>query len=62
MGGAAKTAAEREIFRSTITALAADWEMMPNRISLRYAQGVAGPDIFIAKQHRTSRESDHTTE
>ena len=62
MGGAAKTAAEHEIFRSTTSARAAGWGMTPKRISLRCAQVVIEPDIFIAQHHRASRESDRTTE
>ena len=52
MAGAAKTAAQRKIFKSTISARAAGWEMMPRRISLRYAQVVIELGIFIAKHKR----------
>jgi hypothetical protein len=61
MGGAARIAAQREIFRSTTSDHAADWETTPKRISLRYAQGVTESDIFIAKHHKTNRQSHRTT-
>ena len=37
MGGAAKTAAEGEIYRCTTYARAASWGMTPKRISFPYA-------------------------
>ena len=61
MGDAVRTAAQHKIFRFTTSARAAGWEMMSKRISLRYAQGVTGPEIFIAKHHKMNRQSDRTT-
>jgi hypothetical protein len=48
MGGVAKIAAEHEIFKSTTSARAAGWEMMPKRISLRYARVVTIQGTIIA--------------
>jgi hypothetical protein len=62
MGGAAKTAARRKIFRCTTSARVADWETMSKRISLHSARAVTEPGIFIAKQRRTSRDSDRARE
>jgi hypothetical protein len=62
MAGAAKTAAQRKIFRSTTSARAAGWEMMPKKTLLRSAQVAIERDIFIAKRHRASRKSDRPTE
>jgi hypothetical protein len=58
MGGAAKTAAERKIFMSTISARAAGWEMTWTKISLRYARAVIELDIFIARHHTANRASE----
>jgi hypothetical protein len=48
MDGVAKTAAQPKIFRSTIFAPAAGWEMMPKRISLRYARVVTIQGTIVA--------------
>ena len=62
MGGTAKTAADRKIFKSTTSAHAASSGMMPKRISSRCARAVTEPDIFIAMQHWANREIDRTVE
>jgi len=57
MDGAARTAAQHKIFRSTTSARAAGWGMMPKRISLPSAQPVTEPSIFTAKHHRAGWDS-----
>jgi len=52
MRGAVKTAVWSMIFKSTTCVPAAGWELMPRRISLRYAQLVIELGIFIAKHKR----------
>ena len=56
MDGAAKTVAQRKIFRSTICARAAGWGMTRKKISSRSARAVTELDISIAKQHKANRE------
>jgi hypothetical protein len=55
MGGAAKIAAERKIFRSITSVRAASWEVMLRRISSRSARVVTELDISTAKKHKTTR-------
>jgi len=59
MDGAAKTAAEHEILRSTTSARAAGWVMTPKRISLRYARPVTELDMSITDQYGISAECSH---
>jgi hypothetical protein len=49
MGGVARIAAQREIFRSTTCAHAAGWETMPKKTSSHSARLVTEPDINAAK-------------
>jgi hypothetical protein len=57
MGGAARIAAQRKIFRSTASARAAGWEMTWNKISLRSARVVIERGIFIVKNQSAIREN-----
>ena len=50
--GAAKTAEQEEIFRSTTSVRAASWATTPRRISSRSAQSVTEPGIFSAARGR----------
>ena len=51
-----------KIFRSTTSARAPNWGMMPKRISLRFARAVIEPDTYIATQNRANREGDDASE
>ena len=62
MGGAARIAGSRRIFRFTTFARAADWEAMLKKISSRYAQVVTEPDTFIVRHHRANRVGGSTVE
>jgi hypothetical protein len=57
MGGAAKIAVRREIFKSTTSVHAAEWEMMPKRTSLRSARAVTERDILIVEYNRRNRDA-----
>jgi hypothetical protein len=58
MGGAAKTAARREICKFTTSAHAASSEMMPKRISLRFAQTVTEQTFSLPKCDEANRLRD----
>ena len=49
MGGAARIAARREIFKFTTFAHVAGLEMMPKKISLRFARLAIEPDTYSSK-------------
>ena len=57
MGGAAKTAARRKIFKSTTSAPAAGWGMMPKRISSRCVPAVIESGTSIGMRRREIRSA-----